>query len=121
MKHSKHFLAALLVLVLLLTISGCGALSATEAPTDKGDDLVVSSDLVGFEEIVSFADDNITYIYYRCRTTNVMYIWRESSGLNGYSYAGFTAMPDPKTNGPLAYENWLAYLEANSEAPHEQP
>lgn len=115
MKYCKHVLIAMLVFVVLFVASGCGASSAAEPAVDKGEGLVVSSDFVGFEEVASFEDNRVTYIYYRCQTTNVMYVCRERRGLNGYSYGGFTAMLDPKTNGPLTYENWLAYLESTAD------
>lgn len=114
MNHCKHILVTLLVFLSLFLAAGCGTISAAETTTGKGADLVVSSDLVGFEEVASFVDDDVTYIYYRCRTTNVIYVWRRNSSMGGYSYGGFAAMLDPATNGPLTYDKWLTYLETKA-------
>lgn len=105
-------------LFLFLALCGCAVATAdAETANHEEDTLLVSSDTYGFEEVFSTRDDDIAYIYYRCRTTNAMYVWRqheEGIGRYGDSFGGFTAMLDPATNGPLTYDNWLAYLEAKN-------
>jgi len=121
-KNRKHFWAVLIALMLLLSIfSACSAAGATDAtgysPTQAEEQLVVSPDTIGFEEVASYGDVEVTYIYYRCRTTNAMYVWRQCDEYNLtklHTYSGFTAMLDPETGGPLTYERWLAYLEAKT-------
>lgn len=120
MKHYKLIAAILIALTVLMSLHGCAVERVVEpSPTIEEDSLVVSSDEIGFEEIASYMDGDITYIYYRCRTTNTMYVWREHKYLGFQSsttrgYGGFTAMLDPATGGPLTYENWLAYLKAKT-------
>ena len=71
---------------------------------------------IGFEEVFTTAntadgDGEAYYIYFRDKTTNVMYVWRDTGkthNVGGFSYwgTGFTVMFDPYTGLPLTYEKF---------------
>ena len=122
----KKSICILAILCLFFCCPACSTANTTETirynPTETEGSLVVSPDEIDFEEVASYSfyeDDygKITYIYYRCRTTNVKYVWRNDEqyfGIKSYPSGGLTAMLDPETGGPLTYENWLAYLETKT-------
>lgn len=108
------------ILLAITIIALCGTLfqGCASTPSNQVENtpnpLQEHKKYIGFDAVYSCQDDGVNYTYYRCRLTDVIYVWREHWDDALYSdetYGGMTIMMDPETNGPLTYDNWLKRLE----------
>lgn len=116
----KHVVAGNILLAITI-IAICGVLiqgctTVNDAAENMTSPLQEYKDDIGFDVVYSYQDDRMSYTYYRCRLTDVIYVWRQHTDYKTFTSelysAGLSVMMDPDTNGPLTYDNWLKRLEA---------
>lgn len=104
------FLIVILLCIGMMFISGCDSENSPNIHTDENN-LLVDSNILIPEQVLSVNDGYDSYLYYRDKVTNVMYFSHQHAPISRYGTATMTIMMDPETNGPLMYDRWLAYLE----------
>lgn len=123
-KKSKSVYLAMLLLFIFI-VSGCTVNESSEdnflgdavrQETSEADtdsiELTLTEDNIGFEELFSIKEDEITYTYFRERLTDVIYI-READHMDT-STTGFTAMLDPFTGNAMTFDNFIMYMQGTS-------
>lgn len=110
MQHKRISVLIVFLSVVVGILSGCSASEEVKEsyPENMGFELVCESPR-------TWSDDPY-YAYYRCRITDVMYVWVDSgvhgSVETGYTSGGFSAMLDPNTGGPLTYDTWRSKTDS---------